>query len=92
MQSWTAEVTYKNQRGVLSCPLSLQSRIAWILTASYMLVTSLCNIAGQPVHAPTKPYLGRWQQKNMHTVLTRIKARLASLDCWVTRSGTLPDV
>ena len=30
-----------NHRGVLSCPFSLQSSMEWMLTASYILVTSL---------------------------------------------------
>lgn len=41
IRSCTALVMYINQIGVLSRPLSRQSKIEWILAASYMLVKTL---------------------------------------------------
>ena len=34
------------------------------------------------LYAMTTRYLGRWQKKNMTTEEMRMKARLASRDCW----------
>ena len=68
-----------NHRGVLFLPVSLHSKIWWILAASYTLVTSLNNIIRE--YNNNTEYLGRWQQKNMITVAIRMMARFRSLDC-----------
>ena len=68
-----------NQSGVLFLPLSLHSRMWWILAASYTLVTNLDNMVRE-LNNNTE-YLGRWQQKNMITVAIRMMARFRSLDC-----------